>query len=48
MSRRSRRVSRSGVLKIERAIACGWRPGLGGPGAFLQVRRVRRARGGGA
>lgn len=46
MSRRCRRVSKSGVTKISRAVACNWRPGLGGPGAFLRLRRVRRARGG--
>ena len=46
MSRRCRRVSRSGFAKITRAISCGWRPGCGGPGAFLRLRRVRRARGG--
>lgn len=45
MARKSRRVSRSGVTKISRAVACNWRPGLGGPGAFLKLRRVRRARG---
>lgn len=42
MSRRSRRVSRSGVAKITRAIACGWRPGLGGPKTFLRLRVLRR------
>ena len=45
MARKSRRVSRSGVTKIQRALLAGWRPGLGGPGAFLKLRRVRRARG---
>lgn len=48
MARKSCRVSKSGVTKIERAISCNWRPGLGGPGAFLKLRRVRRARGGAA
>ncbi len=48
MSRRCRRVSKSGVAKISRAISCNWRPGLCGPGAFLKLRRVRRARGGAA
>lgn len=45
MARKSRRISRSGFAKITRAISCGWRPGCGGPGAFLKLRRVRRARG---
>ncbi len=45
MSRRCRRVSRSGAVKITRAVLAGWRPGLGGPSAFLKLRRVRRARG---
>lgn len=42
MARKSRRVSRSGVTKISRAVACNWRPGLGGPGAFLRLRALRR------
>lgn len=45
MARKSRRVSRSGRVKIERALLANWRPGCGGPGAFLKLRRVRRARG---
>lgn len=47
MSRRCRRVSRSGFAKITRAISCGWRPGLGGPLTFLRLRALRR-KGGGA
>ena len=46
MSRRCRRVSQSGRVKISRALLAGWRPGCGGPAAFLKLRRVRRARGG--
>lgn len=41
---RSGTVSRSGVAKIRRALAAGWRPGLRvGPGEFLRLRRRRRA-----
>lgn len=46
MSRRCRRVSRSGQIKIQRAVSAGWRPGLGAVGAFLKLRQVQR--GGGA
>lgn len=42
MSRRCRRVSKSGVVKIERALLAGWRPGLGGPLTFLRLRALRR------
>lgn len=44
MSRTARRVSRSGIAKIVRALACGFRPGNGwsGPGQFLRLRRVER------
>ena len=42
MARKSRRVSRSGVVKIERALLAGWRPGLGGPLTFLRLRALRR------
>ena len=42
MTRKSRRVSRSGFAKITRAISCGWRPGLGGPLSFLRLRALRR------
>lgn len=42
MARKSRRVSRSGRVKISRALSCGWRPGLGGPLTFLRLRALRR------
>lgn len=49
MARKSRRVSATGKQKISRALLCGWRPWLAvGPGVFLKLRRVRRARGCGA
>lgn len=48
MARKSRRLSRSGRSKIERALACGWRPMSGvGVGEFLRLRRARRVKGGG-
>jgi hypothetical protein len=42
MARKSRRVSKSGRVKIQRAISCGWRPGCGGPLSFLRLRALRR------
>lgn len=46
MARKTRRLSRSGRAKIERALACGWRPLTGvGVGEFLRLRRARRLRG---
>jgi hypothetical protein len=42
MSRRCRRVSQSGCVKIKRALLAGWRPGLGGPLTFLRLRALRR------
>ena len=42
MSRRCRRVSKSGRVKITRALLAGWRPGLGGPLTFLRLRALRR------
>ena len=46
MARKSRRLSKSGRSKIERALACGWRPLTGvGVGEFLRLRRERRAKG---
>lgn len=48
MARKTRRLSRSGRSKIERALACGWRPMSGvGVGEFLQLRRARRVKRGG-
>jgi len=42
MARKSRRVSKSGRVKIQRALLAGWRPGCGGPAAFLRLRALRR------
>ncbi len=45
MARKSRRLSRSGRAKIERALTCGWRPLTGvGVGEFLRLRRARRSK----
>lgn len=40
------KVSTSGLRKIERALACGFKPGNGwnGPGLFLRDRRKAKKR----
>jgi hypothetical protein len=39
------RVSRSGIRKIDRAIASGWKPALrAGPGEFMRTRKADKKR----
>ena len=42
---KAKRVSRSGIAKITRALAAGFRPGNGyvGPGAYMRKRKAKSA-----